>query len=478
MQNLQTRFANIRVLVVGDFILDHYQVGQAHRLSPEAPVPGIDLKDEYFRLGGAANVAKNCASLGASVQFLSLMGQDADHTQAQVMLNDAGIQSTIHSPAGFSTIRKTRVISQHQQLLRIDQENQPQTWNTQALFNQYELALKNADVVILSDYAKGVLQDPQAWIQAAKAQNIPVFVDPKQHSFAPYAGATCITPNQKELQAMLKGNHKGIPLEQAAQATALSHDIDYILLTKGAEGMTLIQPNAENLHFCSTRHDVFDVTGAGDTVIATMALSYACQFSLDDCLKVASFAAGLVVTQLGTATPPIDQLQNALYATEPAEKRKILTKEQAQIFIEQAKSRSETCVLTNGCFDLLHPGHLHYLREAKALGTYLIVAVNDDASITRLKGAPRPIYPLQMRLTMLASLEMIDALVVFSEDTPEGLIAQLLPNILVKGGDYKGKTVAGAKEVIASGGRLELLSFLDGHSTTHLLEHIAKTHAK
>lgn len=478
MQNLQSSFANIRVLVIGDFILDHYQVGQAHRLSPEAPVPVIDLNDEYFRLGGAANVAKNCASLGASVQFFSLMGDDADNTQAQTMLDDACIQSITHTPPGFSTIRKTRILSQHQQLLRIDQENKPKLWDTQPLFNAYERALKCADVVILSDYAKGVLHNPLMWIEAAKAQSIPVFVDPKQGSFAPYAGATCITPNQKELQAMLKECHSGPSLEQAAQATAISHDIGYILLTKGPEGMSLIQPNTESLHFCSTRHDVFDVTGAGDTVIAAMALSFACDFSLEDCLKVASFAAGLVVTQLGTATPPITELQSALDATEPAEKRKILTKAQAQVFIEQAKGRSETCVMTNGCFDLLHPGHLHYLREAKALGTYLIVAVNDDASITRLKGAPRPIQPLAMRLTMLASLEMIDALVVFSEDTPQALIAQLLPNILVKGGDYKGKTVAGAEEVIASGGRLELLSFLDGHSTTHLLEHIAHTQSK
>lgn len=471
MTNILSQFQSKRILIVGDIILDHYLFGSTTRVSPEAPVPVVRLTSEKHCLGGAANVAYNCAQMGSKVELLGCIG--ADDSTIPSMLEAQNIQVHFAHPNHFKTIRKTRILSRHQQLLRLDEEPETAPLDVDTLFEHYQERLKHADAVILSDYAKGVLHQPTRWIKAAQAEKVPVFVDPKHHDMSLYRGATAITPNQNELNNMLPTAtdlNSTIELSQQAMKT---NQIENIVLTRGAAGMMLIQPNDSSLQLKAQTHDVFDVTGAGDTVIAMVALAYCCGLNWSDTLTLANLAASQVINKMGTAAPDMNMLYHAFVPqTNKGEIDAHVNQATAKAYIALAQSKGERVVLTNGCFDILHPGHLHYLREAKALGHHLVVALNTDDSVRRIKSNNRPINPLKTRATMLLALAAVDIVVSFNEDTPEALIKYLQPDVLVKGGDYPIETIAGADTVLASGGQVKQLSFLDGYSTTDFIQRI------
>ena len=471
MTDILSLFQSKHIIVVGDIILDHYLVGAAERISPEAPVPVVRLSSEKYCLGGAANVAYNCAQMGAKVTLLGCIGQE--DTITPNLIKKQNIQGHFAHPVGFKTIQKTRVMSRQQQMLRLDQEPTTKALNVDTLFECYQTLLKQADAVILSDYAKGVLHQPSRWIEAAKQAKITVLVDPKQDDMGVYAHANVITPNQNELRKMLpttKDLNDTINLSQQAMR---QHHIENIVFTRGADGMMLIQPRDHSIQLKAQTHDVFDVTGAGDTVISTIALAYCSGLNWADALTLASLAAGQVVTKIGTAAPDMNVLYQTFMAQKPDQSiESQISQLHAKTYVSLAKSKGERVVMTNGCFDILHPGHLHYLREAKTLGEHLIVALNTDNSVKRLKGNHRPINSLQTRATMLLALEMVDAVVEFDQDTPEELIKDLQPDILVKGGDYAIENIAGAEAVLAAGGEVKQLNFLAGYSTTSFLKRI------
>ena len=463
-------FSKAQVLVIGNVMLDRYWHGQASRISPEAPVPVVHVEHVEERPGGAGNVALNVAAVGASAHIVGITGDDDVADTLETQLEAANVHTRFHRVPGMQTITKLRVLSRHQQLVRCDFESTLQedaTANT--LLEEVESTLEGVKAVILSDYAKGTLNRTQAVIAMLKKRNIPVFVDPKTSDFSAYEGATLITPNLKEFEAVVGPCENERVIVEKGHALMAKHNIESLLITRGAQGMTLLTTNQEECHLPARMHDVFDVTGAGDTVIAMMATAVACGQSVTEAMAVANVAAGLVVTKLGAATVSVPELQVALLDKRPAESG-VLNEAQLLLAVKEAKARGEHVVMTNGCFDILHAGHVTYLQQAKALGQRLIVAVNSDDSVTRLKGEGRPVNPCEQRQLVLASLGVVDWVVPFSEDTPERLITAVLPNTLVKGGDYKPDEIAGAKAVKDNGGDVKILTFVDGLSTSNVIQ--------
>lgn len=462
-----------RLLVVGDVMLDRYWYGDTGRISPEAPVPVVHIQQQEDRLGGAANVARNIASMGGQVAVLGVCGTDEAATHLKKLLNESAIYPLLIPQSSVPTITKLRVIGRNQQLIRVDFE-QPLPPVKNAIEELYKKHLNDADVVILSDYNKGVLSSPEALIQAAKAAGKTVLVDPKQLDFTVYRGADLVTPNRSEFEKAVGRCQSDSDFEIKGFALIAETGIRNLLITRGSQGMTLLLGETKTVYHIPARaREVYDITGAGDTVIGILGLCLACGESFESSAKYANVAAGCVVAKLGTAALTVDELHFALANETASSMQSVLTENQAFEKVALAKSQNKRVVLTNGCFDILHPGHIQYLEEAKALGHYLIVAVNDDASVKRLKGADRPIHNLEHRMRILASLGCVDWVVPFSEDTPERLINKLLPNVLVKGGDYKVEEVAGHKSVLQSGGEVKILSFVDGYSTTKSIEKMA-----
>ena len=466
-------FSASRVLVVGDVMLDCYLHGSTNRISPEAPVPVVRVEQEEARIGGAGNVAVNAAVLGAHSALLGLVGDDATADRVQAMLAERGVQCLLQRVAGSRTITKQRILSRHQQLIRLDFEDHFPNWDVSALQRDFETLLDGVTAVVLSDYAKGALRQSAELIQAARRKGLPVIVDPKGKNFECYRGATMITPNLAEFEAVV--GHCSSEEEIVERGNALRADlgIDALLITRSERGMTLLARDRAPLHLPTRALEVFDVTGAGDTVVATLGAALGCGLPMPEAVALSNVAAGLVVAKLGTATVTPAELQQALRAAEarPAV-RGIHAQAELLTQMRLARERGERLVMTNGCFDILHPGHIDYLEKARALGDRLIVAVNDDASVRRLKGPQRPINALATRLRMLAALACVDWVVAFSEDTPEALICKLLPDVLVKGGDYVEAQIAGATCVRAAGGTVQVLDFLHGHSTTDLITKI------
>lgn len=466
-----TSFENTRILVVGDVMLDRYWQGATERISPEAPVPVVHVQNVKECPGGAANVTLNLRALGCEVTLLALVGNDLAALTLEQQLSAQGVNCRFTRLADVPTIAKLRVVSHGQQLIRADFEHAFSAQAAEALFDDYYSALAEVDAVILSDYGKGTLQHVTQLIAAARKANIPVFVDPKSKDFSIYAGATVVTPNLKEFQAVVGPCHDEQEIEARGLALMQSHHFAALLVTRGEHGMSLLQAGKPALHLPAHAEEVFDVTGAGDTVIAVFAAVHAAKQDLATAADLANTAAGIVVKKLGAATASLAELRRASRKLRGFESG-ILTEEALLEVVTDAKMHGERIVMTNGCFDILHAGHITYLENAKALGDRLIVAVNTDASVAKLKGSTRPVNSLAARMKVLAALRAVDWVVAFDEETPERLISHILPDLLVKGGDYKPEDIAGGKQVIANGGEVKVLDFEAGFSTSAIIEKV------
>ncbi|GGB35346.1 bifunctional protein HldE [Oceanisphaera marina] len=464
-------FDSAKVLVVGDVMLDRYWSGPTGRISPEAPVPVVKVEHNEERPGGAANVALNVAALGGKARLLGLTGNDEAASALQDKMQGVGVECDFVRLASHPTITKLRVMSRNQQLLRLDFEDSFAPDDAAPLTEKTRAALGQAGVVVLSDYAKGALTQVQTLIQAANQAGVPVLVDPKGSDFEKYRGATLLTPNMSEFEAVV-GKVKD-EQELVARGRELINKFDFkaLLVTRSEHGMTLIHANDHELHLPAQAHEVFDVTGAGDTVIATLATSLAAGLPLDEACALANVAASIVVGKLGTSTVSAIELANVLYGT-PESGMGVVTEQQLKQVMDAARRRGEKIVMTNGCFDILHAGHVSYLSHARKLGDRLIVAVNTDASVRALKGDGRPVNTVDRRMAVLAGLGAVDWVVPFAEDTPQRLIAETLPDVLVKGGDYKPEEIAGFEEVTANGGEVKVLNFEEGCSTTAIIQAI------
>ncbi|MFA6408931.1 MAG: bifunctional D-glycero-beta-D-manno-heptose-7-phosphate kinase/D-glycero-beta-D-manno-heptose 1-phosphate adenylyltransferase HldE [Gammaproteobacteria bacterium] len=467
-------FSEARVLVVGDIMLDSYWFGNTSRISPEAAVPIVHVRQTENRPGGAANVALNISSLGSQVTLLGFTGNDSESEKLETALEEANVNCAFLDVPNLPTINKIRIISRNQQMLRLDFEEKFHAENVDLtrLLELYEELLPNVDVVILSDYAKGTLNIGQDLINLANAYKIPVLIDPKSKDFSIYSGATIITPNLDEFEAVVGPISSEEDLVAKAEQLCKKYDFQAVLVTRGAQGMSLICPDEMPLHLPTKAREVFDVTGAGDTVIGVLGAALAAGNNLASATTLANTAAGITVKKLGAATVSPAELRRAMQRQEQDPEAGILSEEELLIEVAEAKNRGETIVMTNGCFDILHAGHVSYLEEAKSFGTRLIVAVNDDASVQRLKGPERPINSLEQRMLVLSALRSVDWVVPFSEDTPERIIANVAPDVLVKGNDYKVDEIAGAKSVLDRGGRVETVPLLEGFSTSGLLKQI------
>ena len=465
-------FSGTRVVVVGDVMLDRYLFGGTSRISPEAPVPVVHVQQNEDRAGGAANVAANLARLGVSTALLGIVGNDDEARALRAAVEKDEIDCELTVVDDWSTITKMRIQSRGQQLIRVDRE-EPVPGGSHALTQCLESRLDDADAVVLSDYGKGSLAEVSAMIAACKKKRVPVFVDPKGANFDKYAGATAVTPNQAEFDAVAGQTDNDDDMVSRGRSLVADLGLEALLVTRSENGMVLLDGYGEPVFLGARAREVFDVTGAGDTVIAVLAAAVAAGSSMNSAAALANLAAGLVVGKIGVATVTPSELGVALHRRGQGG-RGLVSAEELQPLVAEARDRGERVIMTNGCFDVLHAGHVAYLEEAKSLGDRLIVAINDDDSVRRLKSEPRPINQLEDRMLVLAGLAAVDWVVPFSEDTPEQLIADTLPDVLVKGGDYKAEEIAGAKDVLGNGGEVRILSFREGQSSSRIIEQLGK----
>jgi D-beta-D-heptose 7-phosphate kinase/D-beta-D-heptose 1-phosphate adenosyltransferase len=463
-------FSGLKAVVAGDAMLDEHWFGEAGRISPEAPVPVVRARRTEQRAGGAANVAVNLAALGAEVRFFGIVGDDAGGRALERSLREAGVEPSLIKSSTIPTIHKLRVLARNQQLIRLDAEEGLETLATE--FNRRFVAESGRpDVVVLSDYAKGTLEHIEELIEHCRSRSCPVVVDPKGTDFSCYRGSTCIKPNFDEFAAVAgRWNDESGLLEKAA-ALRDELDIEHLLISRGREGMTLVSRGQAAITLAAEAREVFDVTGAGDTVVAMVAAALGLGIPMSDGVALANVAASLVVAKIGVAHVTPVELRSALHRRGYGGRGLVTAAELAAILAE-ARGRGDRIVMTNGCFDILHAGHVSYLEEARSLGDQLVVAVNDDESVARLKGPARPITPLEDRMAVLSGLAAVDWVVPFGEDTPAELIRQLSPDVLVKGGDWSIDQIAGADWVLGNGGEVRALEFKPGRSTTQLIETI------
>ncbi|MEO1035004.1 MAG: bifunctional D-glycero-beta-D-manno-heptose-7-phosphate kinase/D-glycero-beta-D-manno-heptose 1-phosphate adenylyltransferase HldE [Pseudomonadota bacterium] len=463
-------FSQARVVVAGDVMLDEYWFGATSRISPEAPVPVVHVGSDEARPGGAANVAINLAALGARTALTGVVGNDAAAGMLGDLITEAGIEHRFVVHPDMPTISKLRVLSRGQQLIRLDREDHGSAGPS--LNAPLEKLLGAADALVLSDYAKGALSDVQALIELARERHVPVLVDPKGTEFVRYRGATLLTPNQSEFEAVVGPCKDDADLVAKARALINELDLAALLVTRSERGMLLVDTaDAEPFFLSTVAREVFDVTGAGDTVIATLAAALAAGCSRREAATLANLAAGLVVRKVGVASVTPAEMRDALHQRGTGG-RGVQSAATLVDLRAAARTAGQRVVMTNGVFDILHAGHVAYLEEAKSLGDRLIVAVNDDASVRRLKGDSRPVNPLEDRLAVLAGLAAVDWVVPFAEDTPAALIEHLSPDVLVKGGDYRVEEIAGGAHVLESGGEVRVLAFRPGRSSTRIIEAI------
>ena len=460
-------FSETRVVVAGDVMLDRYLFGSTGRISPEAPVPVVHVHETDDRPGGAANVAVNLAALGAATSLVGVVGKDSAADSLASILGEQNIECAFAIADDRPTIKKTRVQSRGQQLIRLDEENAA-AMSGDAMTSTLKGTLDGAGAVVLSDYGKGALADVVDMIAACRDAGVPVLVDPKGTDFSKYRGASLITPNQSEFEAVAGKSDSDEDLVARARAMMDELELDALLVTRSEKGMLLVEAGSEPLFLSTQAREVYDVTGAGDTVIATLAGALASGQNLSSAAALANIAAGLVVRKIGVATVTLGEISAALHERGQGG-RGLVELDALLALVREARERNERIVMTNGCFDVLHAGHVSYLEEAKSLGDRLIIAVNDDDSVRRLKGESRPINSLEDRLLVLAGLAAVDWVVPFSEDTPADLISALLPDVLVKGGDYKPEEIAGATDVLQNGGEVRVLAFRDGLSSSRII---------
>lgn len=463
-------------LVIGDLMLDRYLIGEVERISPEAPVPVVLLKQENERAGGAANVAANLSLLGIRTTMAGIIGDDAEGRALLDMLRELNIDSAIVTSQQRPTVTKTRILGGHQQMMRLDKESRLAFTESEnnALHEQVSQAIaQKPDVIILSDYAKGVLSDAlcQAVIAQAKALGIPVLVDPKGRDYTKYQGATALTPNKKETSEAC--GIDAMDTDRLLQAAADLRDrlgLAFLAVTRGEEGISLLEQN-ETIHIPAAAKQVFDVSGAGDTVIATLAAGLVHGLSHRQAFELANIAAGIVVGKVGTVPVNREELLAELISQDSVEQAdKICELETLLGRVRQWRQQKKRIVFTNGCFDLLHAGHVTYLEAARKTGDKLILGLNTDRSVSALKGPSRPVIHEADRARVLAALEAVDAVILFDEDTPLQLIDAIRPDVIVKGSDYSEDQVVGGKEVKSWGGKVALIDIVPGRSTSNIIE--------
>ena len=474
VNEIEHEWAAKRLLVVGDVMLDKYIWGEVGRISPEAPVPVVRATHQSERPGGAANVAMNLAKLGAQTVLIGFTGGDENEALLAACLRANGISSTFVACDGFPTVTKLRILGGRQQMLRLDNERTGERAEPEydRLIGSALAALPGCHALVLSDYAKGVLAPHvcQALIGAARKLDIPVLVDPKNTDFSRYRGATTVCPNLGELARVLRmeaGNLDNVLA--AAESLVRSFDLEFLTATLSDKGIALVRPGNRFLAPATARQ-VFDVSGAGDTVIAVLALCLASRLKPEISAHLANLAAGVVVGKVGTVPVEKHELLAAL-APEIAlnAANKVVTRSELVSRTALWKANGERVVFTNGCFDLLHIGHITVLEQARHFGDRLIVAINSDASVRALKGSGRPIVGENERARVLAALAAVDAVVVFAEPTPLEVIVDVKPDILVKGGDYNLGSIVGAREVESWGGQVKIVPLVEGFSTTGLI---------
>jgi len=471
---IEGEWRTTRILVVGDVMLDRYIWGDVHRISPEAPVPIVRAIHRTEQPGGAANVAMNIMGLGAKATLFGFFGQDADGAALEQCLRQAGVDVELTAVGTHPTTSKLRVVGGKQQMLRLDTE-MTDGYPSEAyedLIARVEAAIPSAGALILSDYAKGVLSEAtcRKLIRKAREQGIPVLVDPKQRSFERYRHATTICPNLQELSVGTNLASNGLQaILEAGQELVSKLDLEYLTVTLSEKGIAVLTPSDRAI-FPAVARQVFDVSGAGDTVIATLALALASGLEIQNAASLANVAAGIVVSKVGTVPVTRDELLTTLMPEiELHAQEKLVPLHRLQTRVSAWRANGESIVFTNGCFDLLHIGHITLLEDARNQGDRLIVAINSDASVKGLKGPTRPIVGERERAYVLGALAAVDAVVIFGEPTPLGLIEALRPDVIVKGGDYNEDTVVGAKEVRSWGGRVQIVPTVEGFSTTKLI---------
>ncbi len=469
--------AAANVLVVGDLMLDRYWHGDTSRISPEAPVPVVLVGKSEERAGGAGNVALNISALGAKASLLGFTGDDEQCAALEKLLTPVGIDCFFDKLTGAATITKLRVLSRHQQLIRLDFEDGFETQKADNLLKSFQSQLSNVGAVILSDYGKGTLRQVQEFIQFARKAGKIVLVDPKGSDFEKYRGATLITPNMHEFEGVVGRCENDEDIVEKGQGLMTSLDLQALLITRSERGMTLLQKDLPAIHLPTRAKEVFDVTGAGDTVISVLAAALAAGESVADATALSNLAAGVVVSKLGTATVSMDELRREIRKQHQIQ-RGVVEEDALLQMVNESKEHGETVVMTNGCFDILHAGHVAYLEQARELGDRLIVAVNDDDSVKRLKGPERPVNTMEKRMRMLAALQCVDWVVPFYEDTPTRQICKLMPDILVKGGDNDPDKIPGGDCVREAGGEVKVLTYIDGVSTTGIISTIRETEKK
>ena len=468
-----------RIMVVGDLILDKYIWGKVGRISPEAPIQILEAQKEEIRLGGAGNVMHNLKTLGANVSCVGVVGEDESGEELRHQLTQLGLDAQgIFSSSDRPTTLKTRFIAQNPQVLRVDNESKQgiPAEIQKSIADYIDQNLSKFDLVVISDYAKGVLTNEVLahLIERARELKIPTVVDPKGKEYKRYRGATVITPNKKEIELA-----SGMTIDsedsliKAAQWMLAELELEAAIITLGKDGIYLQHSQGGQHYYPARARSVYDVTGAGDTVIAALAICLGSKLDFDISVKFANCAAALVVERLGTVAVTLEEiLDRAPGSKSPT--TNIVSREEAARLSSELRSQGKQVVFANGCFDLLHPGHLQLLTFAKNLGSRLFVGVNGDESIRRLKGNKRPFNNQETRTSLLAALGVVDYVVVFEEDTPQSLIESLRPDILVKGEDFKDKEVVGRESVESWGGRVELAPFVQGYSTTEVAEKIAR----
>ena len=466
-------FQKAKLLVVGDIMLDRYWHGSASRVSPEAPVPVVCVDSREGRPGGAGNVALNISALGSAARLIGVVGKDQTGEELYSSLEAAGVYCDFLWSESKPTITKLRVISQHQHLIRLDFEQPFENQDLVGLFDKARELVEDTQAIVFSDYDKGALSEISKLIELGRSQEKPIIIDPKGTDFRKYSGATIITPNLSEFESVVGKSNNEQELVDKGLGLVRDLSLEALLITRGEHGMTLIRPDSPELHLPARAQEVFDVTGAGDTVISVLAAAIASGESISDATALANIAAGLVVGKLGTAAISGPELRRSILQ-EHDWGGGIMTAQQLSFAVQDAKEHGEKIVFTNGCFDIIHAGHVGYLSDAKKLGDKLIVAINDDDSVRRVKGAGRPINPVDRRMAVLAGLEAVDWVVCFSEETPEELLRKLKPNVLVKGGDYTLDKVVGGEYVKSYGGEVKALEFLDNCSTSAMVEKMKK----
>lgn len=469
--------AEASVLVVGDVMLDRYIYGSVDRVSPEAPIPVLRMQREQTMLGGAGNVAANVMALGSRCRFVSVVGEDAAGLEiARLVQAQTGDGVGMISEPGRQTTVKTRFIASQQQLLRADAETVKPISVQDELLLAVTTAMATSRAVILSDYGKGVLT-PDLTIEliaVARERGLPVVVDPKGDDYRCYRGASVVTPNRKELmQASGMAADSDGEVEAACRYLIQTCGVDAIVATRSERGMSVVTRDGLVRHLPAQAREVFDVSGAGDTVVATLSAALSVGIDLTAAAQLANLAGGIVVGKVGTAVVREHELRSALHEQEwRVGESKVATVAEAQEWGERWRRNGKRIGFTNGCFDLLHPGHVSLLNQARAACDLLVVGLNSDASVKRLKGETRPVQNETARATVLASLAMVDRVVIFGEDTPEALIHALRPDVLVKGADYTIETVVGAAFVQSYGGKVVLADLVEGQSTTNTIKRL------